>query len=166
MHSSLRTAARRAVTVAAAMLLTAALAGPASAAPWSATFPDGVACEGFDLIVDGMGTGHGLVQRQFDGGMVITAGAGDTLTFTNGTTRASLSLRSNGAGSITRPGPGDLSTVTSFGHNVLILFPTDVPAGPSTTLYVGRVVYTLDASYNFTMLGSAGTATDICAALG
>jgi hypothetical protein len=27
---------------------------------------------------------------------------------------------------------------------VLILYPTDVPAGPSTTLNVGRVVFTID----------------------
>jgi len=31
----------------------------------------------------------------------------------------------------------------TIGHNVLILFPSDVPAGPSTTLYVGRVVFTV-----------------------
>ena len=56
-------------------------------------------------------------------------------------------------------------TVTLSGHNVLFLFPTDVPAGPSTTLYVGRVVFTVDVNGVFTLVSTAGTATDICAAL-
>ena len=56
-------------------------------------------------------------------------------------------------------------TVTVTGHNVLILFPSDVPAGPSTTLYVGRVVYTIGTDGVFTLVSTSGTATDICAAL-
>jgi hypothetical protein len=55
--------------------------------------------------------------------------------------------------------------VVTTGHLVLILFPTDVPAGPTTTLYVGRVVYRSDALSNFTLLGTTGKATDICALL-
>jgi len=57
------------------------------------------------------------------------------------------------------------ATVTSTGHNVLILFPSDVPAGPSTTLYVGRVVFTVGANGVFTVVSTSGSATDICAAL-
>jgi hypothetical protein len=56
-------------------------------------------------------------------------------------------------------------TVTVTGHNVLILFPTDVPAGPSTTLYVGRVVCTIGVDQVFTLKSTSGKATDICAAL-
>jgi hypothetical protein len=56
-------------------------------------------------------------------------------------------------------------TVQATGHNVVILFPTDVPAGPSTTLYTGRLVYTVDASNNFTVVSSSGPTTDICALL-
>jgi hypothetical protein len=48
---------------------------------------------------------------------------------------------------------------------VLIMFPTDEPAGPSTTLYVGRVVFDADAAFNFTLRSTRGTATDLCAAL-
>ena len=48
---------------------------------------------------------------------------------------------------------------------MLILFPTDVPAGPSTTLHVGRVVYTIDTNGVFTVQRVSGTSTDICAAL-
>ena len=55
--------------------------------------------------------------------------------------------------------------VTLTGHNVLILFPSDVPAGPSTTLYVGRVVFTVDVNGIFTLVSTSGTSTDLCAAL-
>jgi hypothetical protein len=61
--------------------------------------------------------------------------------------------------------PDGSSTLLITGHNVLILFPTDVPAGPSTTLYVGRVVFTIDSSGVFTVQEVSGTATDICAAV-
>ena len=75
-----------------------------------------------------------------------------------------LALRSNGAVTIKRPGPDGLTTMTSMGH-LIILFPTDIPAGPTTILYVGRTVVTVDAHGNFTVLSTTGTRTDICAAL-
>ena len=53
-----------------------------------------------------------------------------------------------------------------MGHLVLIMFPSDVPAGPSTTLYVGRVVFDVDnATGVFTLREARGNATDLCAAL-
>jgi hypothetical protein len=51
------------------------------------------------------------------------------------------------------------------GHNVLVLFPTDIPAGPSTTLTVGQTVFKVDATGVFTVLKVSGKSTDICAAL-
>jgi hypothetical protein len=48
---------------------------------------------------------------------------------------------------------------------VLILFPSDVPEGPSTTLYVGRVVFTIDDAGVFTVVSTSGKSTDICAEL-
>ena len=48
---------------------------------------------------------------------------------------------------------------------MIILFPTDTPPGPSTTLYVGRVKYTVDVNFTFTLLQSSGNKTDVCAAL-
>jgi hypothetical protein len=59
----------------------------------------------------------------------------------------------------------DAPTVDALGYNVIILFPTDFPAGPSTTLYVGRVVYTVDAAGVFRIQTHSGPTTDICAAL-
>ena len=62
--------------------------------------------------------------------------------------------------------PDGTSTFTTMGHLVLFMFPTDIPAGPSTTLYVGRVVFDVDnATGVFTLKQTRGTATDLCAAL-
>ena len=52
-----------------------------------------------------------------------------------------------------------------MGHLVLIMFPTDVPAGPSTTLYVGRVVFDVAPDRVFTLKETQGKSTDLCAAL-
>jgi hypothetical protein len=53
-----------------------------------------------------------------------------------------------------------------MGHNVLIYFPTDDPAGPSTTLVVGRADIIVDSeTSHFTRLSRTGNTTDICAAL-
>ena len=59
---------------------------------------------------------------------------------------------------------GSMTYITS-GHNVLILFPTDFPPGPSTTLTVGLTVFTVDASGVFRVLQASGNSTDLCAAL-
>jgi len=147
----------------------AAVLGCASsaAADFTIDFPAGLACA-FELRIDGSG-GHQVERDFFDknGNLVrsFSAGTGSALTFTNVGTGATLSTKSNGAVSQVTPNPDGSSTEVDTGHNILILFPTDVPAGPSTTLYVGRVVFTVDSSGNFTLQGHSGTATDICAAL-
>jgi hypothetical protein len=130
--------------------------------------PAGSACEGFDLRIEG--TGGNQVVKEFvdrNGNVVrvLSAGTGSALSFTNLSTAATFSLRSNGAVSQTTLNPDGSSTVTITGHNVVILFPTDVPAGPSTTLHVGRVVYTVDANEVFTVEQVSGETTDICAVL-
>ena len=138
-----------------------------AAADFTADFPAGLACT-FNLRIECHGGNQ--IERDFpdkNGNLVrsISAGTGSALTFTNLDTGATLSLGSNGAvTNITYHSDGS-STFVTTGHNVLILFPTDVPAGPSTTLYVGRVVFTVDSSGTFTLQGHSGQATDICAAL-
>jgi len=130
-------------------------------------FPAGAACD-FRLLVDGVG-GH-MVQKLFvdkngDPVRFLTAGTGQALTFTNFDTGTTLSLRSNGAVSQIHFNTDGTYTFVNTGHTILILFPTDGPAGPTTTLYVGRVVFNADSAANFTLLDHDGTATDICAAL-
>jgi hypothetical protein len=51
-------------------------------------------------------------------------------------------------------------------HNVVILFPTDNPPGPSTTLVVGRAVIIISPPNNhFDVLSVTGQQTDICGLL-
>ena len=94
----------------------------------------------------------------------IAAGRGAQLTFINFATGTTLKLKANG--SVTRV------TLTRTVHRrgsppgtTSSYFSTDVPAGPSTTLYVGRVVFTVDGAGVFTLLGTSGKSTDICAVL-
>ncbi|GGI44734.1 hypothetical protein GCM10010932_06100 [Agromyces flavus] len=139
-------------------------AGPASAADFDAVFPAGTACD-FEVGVDI--SGGKLITREFtdsDGNLVrtLTAGRGTDLTFTNVDTGATVSLKGNGSVSSSTLNPDGSWTVRSTGHNVLILFPTDVPAGPSTTLYVGRVTHEVDAENVFTIVGSSGRTRDLC----
>jgi len=57
-------------------------------------------------------------------------------------------------------------TVSSTGHNGLILFPSDIPAGPTTTHYTGRIVYNVNLQTGvFTLVSTAGQERDICSEL-
>ena len=131
------------------------------------TFPAGLACNGFDLRVEIRGIQVVKVFTGKDGNVVrmLSAGRGSALSFTNLSTADTFSLKANGAVTHTTVNPDGSSTVAITGHNVLILFPTDVPAGPSTTLHVGRVVYTVDSNGVFTVQRVSGKTTDICAVL-
>jgi hypothetical protein len=139
------------------------LVGPSAAAPDSTlSLPAGVACS-FPLQIDI--TGGPQVTKTFtaaDGSVrVLSAGKGSDLVFTNVATGATYALKGNGT--VTwRLGS---TRLTFSGHNVVIYFPTDIPAGPSTTLVVGKEVIAVDSSGTFTRLSRSGTTTDICAAL-
>ena len=155
----------------ACMVIAAALVsgGPATAADpdFTLVFPAGTACN-FNLQIDGSG-GNSHV-REFTGknGNVvrsIQAGTGSALRFTNLDTGNTVSTKSNGAVSHITFNPNGSQTQTLTGHNVLILFPTDTPTGPSTMLIVGRVVFTVDVNGNFNVQEVSGNTTDICGAL-
>jgi hypothetical protein len=96
---------------------------------------------------------------------MFAGGKGNVLKFTNLNTGASLTIRTGGSVEQTRLNDDGTSTTTVLGHSVVTLFPTDIPAGPSTKLYLGRLVFNVDAEYTFTQLSSAGREVDICAAL-
>jgi hypothetical protein len=146
---------------------TALIAGgqPASAAPPDSdiTLPAGLACNDFDLRLQS--TDSNTHTKTFKNGRTIAAGRGAVLTFTNLTTNESLTIQSHGSVSKTTPNEDGTTTVQATGHNVIILFPTDVPAGPSTILYVGRIVYTVSANNDFVVQNTSGKQTDICAQL-
>jgi hypothetical protein len=112
------------------------------------------------------GTADKRAIVELNNGVVIEAGNGYDLTFTrldsNGEPVSTVELLSNGSVNKSTTA-GNITTFQSTGKNVLILFPTDVPAGPSSTLYTGRLVYTVDNTTGvFTVVSSNGTTTDIC----
>jgi hypothetical protein len=131
--------------------------------------PLGVACADFAL---GLSTkGGNQVYREFidrNGNVVrwLSAGKGNVQTFTNMATGAELTIKTGGSVTHVTNNADGTQTWTSTGHNVWILFPSDVPAGPSTTLYLGKVVFLVDPSTFFSQLQTASAqAVDICAAL-
>jgi len=157
---------------AAATILMATLAAGASAAPalaaepFELTLPAGSACD-FALVINGTPSAN-RVDKEFtdESGRVvrtISAGKGSTLIFTNALSGATVELESNGSVSKASIDPDGSSTVAATGHNVIILFPSDVPAGPTTTLYTGRVVYKSTATSDFTIVSTSGHTRDICA---
>ena len=131
-------------------------------------FPAGLACADFDLQVEGSGgtiKQHDFTDRSGEVVRVVLAGTGPALTLTNLTSGATYSTPSNGTVTHIAVNPDGTLTYRMTGHNILILFPTDVPPGPSTTLYVGQVGFTVDANAVFTVTSVAGRSVDICAAL-
>ena len=135
--------------------------------PATQDFAAGEACA-FPLTLELSGSKYHL--KEFfdkDGNVVrrVIAGKGSLMTLTNNDNDASLSLKAYGfAVQETYGADGTITDVIS-GHVLVILFPTDVPAGPSTTLYVGRLVETISPTGVGSIQSFTGKATDICAAL-
>jgi hypothetical protein len=128
----------------------------------------GLACADFELHIEVRGAAQVMKEFMDKNGNVVrqlSAGKGSMLSFTNSSTGATFSLRANGSVIRTTFNPDGSQTVVDTGHNVIILFPTDVPAGPSTTLYEGRVVFTIGSDGVFTLQQVSGATTDICAVL-
>jgi len=157
-----------------ALILTLAVVlgsgSPATADEPDAVFdlPAGVACADFALHVEVFGGNQVLKEFTDENGNVvrlISAGKGSVLSFTNVSTGATLSFKTGGSVTQITFNPDGSQTVTSTGHNVIIFFPTDVPAGPSTILYQGRIVYTVDSNFVSTVQEVDARTTDICAAL-
>jgi autotransporter passenger strand-loop-strand repeat protein len=137
--------------------------------PLPIELPAGIACPDFALRVSW--SGGNVHTKQFvdrDGNPVrtITAGKGFLLTYTNLDAGNSVTIRTDGSVSKTTYNPDGTQTVSATGHNGLILFPTDIPAGPTTTHYIGRIVYNVDpATGVFTLLETSRNQRDICAEL-
>lgn len=158
------------VALAAAFTLLGSIAGAGAASanePYTLELPAGTACD-FGVRIDGTG-GH-TITREFadkDGNVVriLSTGTGSALTFTNVGSGATLSLRSNGAVGRTTTLADGSTLIEGRGHNVLILFPTDVPAGPSTVLYTGQYEVTVAPTGVWTLQTTRGTSRDLCAEL-
>lgn len=135
------------------------------------TFLAGEAC---DFSLEWAWSGGNLTTKEFkdENGnpvRVLTAGKGTVNTYTNlgpGPGEGeSISIRTDGSVAQTVFNRDGSYTVTATGHNGLILYPSDVPAGPSTVQYVGKIVYTVGTNGVWTLVSTSGTAVDVCAAL-
>ena len=169
---------RLACAVAVTLLTFVGLATQSTAAP-PARPPDdpdfsidllaGVACAGFDLRIEAWDPKNRVFKEFTDrnGNVVrlLFAGKGALLALTNLDSGENLIMKTGGSALHITVSP-DTQTWVNTGHNVVVFFPTDVPAGPSTKLYVGKLVYTVDlATGVFTLERVTGRSTDICAAL-
>jgi hypothetical protein len=159
-------------------LAAAALVAPAqpALADDPLILPIGVGCADFNLGLSG--AGGKLHTKEFfdaDGNLVriLTAGKGVLLTYTNYGTDPdnplageSITFRTDGSVTEIEVNPDGTLTYTATGHNGLVLYPGDVPAGPSATQYVGKIVFTVDpATGIFTLVSTSGSAVDVCAEL-
>ena len=152
-------------------------AGPAMAAdPVIVILDPGLGCPDFTLrFVATGGKLHTKIFVDENGNTVrsLRAGKGVLLTYTNlgpdpvhPIEGQSIKIKTGGSVSSTRTNPDGSVTVTATGHNGLILFPSDVPAGPSTTHYIGRIVYDVDPPTQvFTLRQESNNQRDVCAEL-
>jgi hypothetical protein len=148
----------------ASMLAAAAVVGAAqpASAQEPVSLPADTACS-FPLTFTV--TGGNLQPRSFQKGRLVEAGSTGTVTVRNDTTGETISFPSRGVGKRSVTDSNSVTTVSTGGQLLLILFPSDIPAGPSTTLYTGRVVFTIDAQGNFELQKTAGRQIDVCAEL-
>jgi hypothetical protein len=98
---------------------------------------------------------------------LIQAGRAAKLFVTNEETGTTKLLRPRG-GSLVQIIPKDDGTtrLVATGINLVILFPTDNPPGPSANLHKGRVDVIIDQNGDWTVQKASGTITDVCALLG
>ena len=108
-----------------------------------------------------------FVDRNGNPVRAIIAGKGSFMTFTNMDTDATLSARAYGFAAHETYNLDGTNAAIVTGHVVQWLYTTDVPPGPSMTLYVGRLVFTYDPNTgaNLALQSFTGKSTDICAAL-
>ena len=160
---------RFAAASAAVLLLTVTLVGPspARAAEFVVEFPTGIACPDFDLRLEG--DDDVPVSRSFtdrDGNeRALLAGRARPVTATNLASGEQLVIPGRGVSIWTTNYPDGSQRVTVSGTVLLVMYPTDIPAGPSTTVITGRLVYTVDADFVYTIVSVKGQQTDVCAAL-
>lgn len=131
------------------------------------TLPAGQACPSFALRIFGTNSQTRTVEYRKNGKLVRTteSGLGYDLTYTNVDTGKSVVYKSDFLVTDTIYHGNGIRTVTSTGHFGIIMFPADRPAGPSTTQYVGTVVYKATKTDRFTITSEQGQETDVCAQL-
>jgi hypothetical protein len=154
-------------------VIAAGLAGAGSPAlaqdpDYMVVYDPGWACQAFALKIEGwFGNHHDKTFREKNGYVrSIQVGTGDSARFTNLATGKTLTTDSSGvAWRTTTYLPDGSAKFENAGHSVLVLWPTDITPGPSTTLYTGRVTITANSAGQYKLESVSGRAVDVCAAL-
>jgi hypothetical protein len=151
-----------ALALAAAAVAAPPVRGPAPVDPL--TFPAGVACEGFAVTVSAEVNKQTMtVFFDKEGNPIRALVVGRLILRLEGNGNV-VALRLGDAIHLTFNADGTL-TVEGTGNVVFVAFPTDVPPGPSITLYSGRLELNVTPDGVGTVVDTAGKSFDVCAAL-
>ena len=157
------------LAAAAAMVCLPAAADDQGPPDFTAQYPEGMACSNFSLQVE-VWNGQGKTKDLGDHNgrhRTLSIGRGGAFRYTNMLTGKQATSESQGTLQLTTTFDADGSQkVNILGSLLLIWFPTDIPAGPSTTFYDrGQVFFKLSPDGVGTLVKSKGASMDVCAAL-
>lgn len=159
-----------AAVLATAILAASFVAPPANAAPEWEDFgpPDGagIACEDFPLQIQIRGVGKEPRELPYTDGTLRWQVAGKDVDyrFVNTLTGATYTL-TRAASRLSVTGEEGASVFTITGTGWVVLFPTDIPEGPSTTVFSGKLVVKEGPAGVFTVTQWTGKKVDVCAAI-
>ena len=139
---------------------------PSDPPDWAIPFDAGLACT-YPLTVEGWAGKNNtreFTDKDGNANFVIT-GKGHDFRFTNNANGKTTTQMSQGVQQHIVFYPDGSQKYTTTGALLLVLFPTDIPAGPSTVYYNGRTVLTITAEGVGTLEPPHASARDICAEL-
>jgi hypothetical protein len=162
----------RTATIAMASLLGLGVGSPSSAADGWQPFMDlidpGVACADFPVQIEFRGTSkqaRTLPARDGDTRFAV-AGRDYEYRFVNPITNATFTMTRSASLLTQTTRPDGTARLAINGNAWVVLYPTDTPAGPSTTVFSGRVVINVAADgTTYEVVQWTGRRTDVCAAL-
>ena len=161
---------RLACAAALASAATVVAAQPASAQEFLDLDP-GVACTfGVRLTGGAFPSERRAFTDKNGNDITLLAGQSGAVTYTNLDNQKSITFKARGTRFETTARPDGTARLEFSGHIGIILFPTDVPAGPSTTQISGRVVVENAAPDSTgvvvsTVVQQVGQQIDVCAAI-
>jgi hypothetical protein len=156
-----------ATVLASAAAIVAAQPASAQEQQFDIELPAGVGCE-FPLGINNPeGPDARRVFTDRNGNQVsLFAGRSGAVSYTNILTGETVSFNARGTRlRLTTDPTTGVQTFEFSGQVGLVLFPTDVPEGPSTTQISGQLVLTVDAEGVTEVQEQRGRQIDICAAL-
>ncbi len=137
--------------------------------PGAWCFPAGTACSSFGLQIQ-FGSNEQRICQEFRDANdrtvhVFGAGAGNTLTLTNMSSRATVTLPIGGSTFRMVLNPDDSCTSIAHGAYAVIRSPVHRGSAPEALIYGTQLVYTVAPGWIFTVRAVSSEPTDVCAAL-